>query len=76
MQKIIYKINDINYIFFEVEISGTRRPEIEKQIKKIGGLILSIKSGKRFLWKKSILIKYLIPEKIISNLRNIKQESV
>lgn len=76
MQKIIYKINDINYIFFEVEISRTRRQEIEKQIKKIGGIILSIKNGKRFLWKKSILIKYLIPEKTISNLNNIEQESV
>lgn len=62
MQKIIYTINKVNYILFEVEISIHQKHEIENYIKNRGGIIQSVKTGECALWKRSIILKYLIPE--------------
>lgn len=62
MQKNIYEINKVNYILFEVEISIHQKKEIENYIKNRDGIIQTLKSGEYAWFKRSILLKYLIPE--------------
>lgn len=70
MEKLIYSINGINYILFEIELPLKLAKKFETRIKVVDGIIQHTKYMQNF-WKRNISIKCLIPEKNIIKFKNL-----
>lgn len=70
MEKLIYSINGINYILFEIEIPLKLAQKFESRIKVVDGIIQHTKYLEKF-WDTKIKIIYLIPEYNILQFNNL-----
>ena len=71
MEKLIYPIDGINYILFEIELPLKLAKNFETRIMVLEGIIQNTKYVENF-WNRNVCIKYLIPEKNIVKLRHLQ----
>lgn len=70
MEKLIYPINGINYILFELEMPLDLARNFENRIKIVEGIIQHTKYVENSWYRKYISIKCLIPEVNFDNFKN------
>ncbi|MDI5950360.1 hypothetical protein QLS91_11665 [Flavobacterium sp. LB2P84] len=70
MEKLIYPINGINYILFEIELPLKLAKKFETRIKVVDGIIQHTKYIENF-WNRNVSIKCLIPERNIVRFKNL-----
>lgn len=70
MEKLIYPIDGINYILFEIELPLTLAKKFETRIKVVDGIIQQTKYIKNF-WSSNVTIKCLIPERNVVKFKNL-----
>lgn len=71
MEKLIYPINGINYILFEIELPLKLAKKFETRIKVADGIIQQTKYIEKFWNTKNISIKCLIPETNFVKFKNL-----
>ena len=70
MEKLIYSINGINYILFEIELPIRLAQRFESRIKIVNGIIQYTTYIEK-IWNKKVKIKYLIPENNVLVFNNL-----
>lgn len=70
MEKLIYPINGINYILFEIELPLKFAKNFETRIKVVNGIIQQTKYIDKF-WNRNVSIKCLIPERNMIQFKDL-----
>lgn len=61
-KKLIYTLNGINYLLFEIELSEASAKKYDAKIKKHQGIIQSLTRKNKFWSGFTAVVKFLIPE--------------
>ena len=71
MEKLIYTVNGINYLLFEVKVDSSTADNLLDAVTKYKGILQSYDKNTGF-WETKHHLKFLIPEENVSNFTNFK----
>jgi hypothetical protein len=70
--KLVYTLNGVNYLLFEVELSKSLAKKYDAKIKKHKGIIQSLTQKRRFWSGFTAVVKFLIPEDQVLSFNDYK----
>lgn len=72
METLTYEINGIKYFLFEIKMPIKNASSFNRKIKSMNGMLQSVKTINS-LWSGTMIkIKYLIPEEVNNNRKQIQ----
>lgn len=71
-KKLIYTLNGINYLLFEIELSKRAAHKFDAKVKKHRGIIQSLTQKRRLFTGFTAIVKILIPEDQVMSFNDYK----
>ena len=71
MEKLIYTVNGVNYLLFEVKVNSEIAENLLNAVTRYKGILQSYDKNTGF-WETKHYLKFLIPEENVMNFSNYK----